>query len=389
MRIALVADEDPGWGGIGTYTGVLGKALKDLGHDVHLVLRGWEEDGPEELDGLTAHRLTVPDPSWRRGTVACVSRLHVARESIIFSARVARLLATIEPDVAEAPDFHAAGLLAVLRGRLPCRFPPVVARLHAPSFVTARLAAEGRDLDLRAGELAEAASVRWARAISSPSHALAEIVEARWRLRPGRVRIVPNPIDDELFAPLAEDRATAGSILVVGRVERAKGQDVLLEALPAIRGAVPEAHVRLIGADGGAVERLLGRARELGLSQAIDFEGAVPRAELPHAYCSASVCVVPSRFEAFSYTCLEAMACGRAVIAARVGGLPEVVRDGVDGLLVPTEDPAALAGAVRRLLLDPAERRRLGEAARARVLAAFAAPTVGARMAELYAEVAR
>jgi glycosyltransferase involved in cell wall biosynthesis len=389
MKIALVADEDPGWGGIGTYTGVLGGALRGLGHDVHLVLRGWEEDGTEQLDGLTVHRVTVPAPSWRRGTVAFVSRLYSARESLVFSARVSRLLARIAPDVTEAPEFHAAGLVAGLRGRVYRSFPPVVARLHAPSFVTARLAAERPDLDLRAGELAEAASIHCARLISSPSNALAQVVRRRWRLPAGRVQIVPNPIDDALFAPAEEDRVVPGSILVVGRVERAKGQDLLLEALPAIRGAVPEAHIRLIGADGGAAEPLIARARELGLSAAIAVEGAREREQLPLAYRSASVCVVPSRFEAFPYTCLEAMACGRAVVAAHVGGLPEVISDQVDGVLVAPEDPAALARAVGRLLLDEAECRRLGDAARARVLGAFAATKVAARMAELYARVAQ
>ncbi|MEA2197594.1 MAG: glycogen synthase [Solirubrobacteraceae bacterium] len=394
MKIALVADEDPGWGGIGTYTGVLGRALGDLGHDVHLVLRGWEEDGAEAVDGLVVHRVTVPEPSWRRGTVACVSRLYVARESVVFSARVARVLADIAPDVAEAPEFHAAGLVAGLRARVRRGArarrgaPAVVARLHAPSFVTASLAAERPDLDGRVGELAEAVSVHCARRVSSPSEALARVVGRRWRLPAGRVRVVPNPIDEDLFAPGVEDSALPGSILVVGRVERAKGQDLLLEALPAIREAVPEAHIRLIGADGGAAQALIDRARALGLSKVIAIEGASARAELPRAYRSASVCVVPSRFEAFPYTCLEAMACGRAVVAARVGGLPEVVSHETDGVLVAPEDPVALAGAVRRLLLDGAERRRLGAAARARIVAAFAARTVAARMAELYAEAA-
>ncbi len=385
MRVALVAEEDPGWGGIGTYTGVLGAALRDLGHDVHLVLRGWEQDSTETADGLIVHRVTVPEPSWRRGTVAAVSRLSVARESAIFSARVARVVARIGPDVVEAPEFHAAGLVAGLRARVDRRAPPVVARLHTPSFLTARLAAERPDFDLRACEALEAAGVHCAESITSPSQALTDTVCRRWRLPATRVGVVPNPIDDELFAPVTQDAEVAGSILVVGRVERNKGQDVLLEALPAIREAVPQAHLRVVGADGGAAEQLGRRARELGVSEAIAFEGSVAREELPSAYRSASVSVVPSRFENFPYTCVEAMACGRAVVAARAGGLAEIVADQVDGLLVEPEDPPALAAAVLRLLLDAAERRRLGRAARARVLSSFAAHIVAARMAEHYA----
>jgi glycosyltransferase involved in cell wall biosynthesis len=380
MRIALVADEDPGWGGIGTYTGTLGEALGALGHEVHLVLRGWEDDGVETLGGLTVHRVVVPEPSWRRGTVAAVSRLYVARESLLFSARVAAALRRIGPDVIEAPEFHAPGLVAALRRRGPA----VVARLHAPAFVTARLAAERPSVDGRAGEALEALSAHAARAVTAPSAALAQAVRRRWRLR--RVDVIPNPVDEHLFAPGSDAEAPA-SILVVGRVERGKGQDVLVEALPAIRDAVPEAHVRFVGDDGGAAAALARRAQALGVADALAFEGARAREELPGVYRSAAVCVVPSRFENFPYAAVEAMACGRPLVAARVGGLAEIVREGEDGLLVAPEDPAALAGAVASLLGDAAARRRLGAAARARVEAAFAARVVAARMAQRYAEV--
>ncbi len=388
MRIALIADEDPGWGGIGTYTGILGRALRDSGHDVHLVLRGWEEDGEEELDGLTVHRVTVAEPSWRRGTVALVSRLPVARESLLFSARAARALARIAPDVVEAPEFHATGLTSALRARLDRRAPAVVVRLHTPAYLAARLAGEPANVDGRSGELLEAASVRAADWITSPSAALAHEVTRRWRLAPDRVEVVPNPVDSDLFVP-GERAPDPACILVAGRVERMKGQDVLIEALPAIRRAVPSAHVRLVGADGGASAAVAQRSRELGVESAVSFEGAVAREELPAVYASAAVCVVPSRFEAFGYTCVEAMACGRPVVASRVGGLAEIVEHEREGLLVAPEDPAALAAAVIRLLGDPALGRRLGAAARSGVLERFGAPAVAVRSAAAYAEIAR
>lgn len=389
MRVALVADEDPGWGGIGTYTGVLGRALADLGHDVRLVLRGWEEDRVETLDGLTVHRVCVPEPHWRRGTVALVSRLYVARESLIFSARASRLLAGMDLDVVEAPEFHAAALVGALRARVRRRSPALVVRLHAPSFMTASLAAERPDLDVRAGEALEAVSAHCAGLITSPSLALAELVTRRWRIAPRRVRIVPNPIDERLFTPAGEPAETPGSLLIVGRVERNKGQDLLVEALPEVRRAVPEAHLITVGADGGARAELEQRARAAGIAEAVTFAGPRPRQELPASYRDASICVVPSRFEAFPYTALEAMACGRPVIAARVGGLGELIEDGRDGILVEPESPAALAQAIIGLLRDAPERRRLAEAARQRVLDAYAAGKVAARMVDHYGEAIR
>jgi glycogen synthase len=389
MRIALVADEEPGWGGIGTYTGVIGGALAELGHDVQLVLRGWEREGAQTQNGVTVHRVVVPEPSWRRGTVALAGRFYVTRESLMFAFGVARVLARIAPDVVEAPEFHAPGLIAALRGRLGLRGPAVVVRLHAPAFLTAKLAAEPPDLDLRAEEALEATAARFARIVTSPSLALAALVGRRWRLASDRIRVVPNPIDEATFAPAADEVECAGRILIVGRIERAKGHDLLVEALPRIREAVPEAHLLVVGSDGDATEQLERRAAGLGVREAVRFAGARARGELPPIYGSAAVCVVPSRFEAFPYVALEAMACGRPVVASKVGGLVEVINDGSDGVLVAPGSPAALAAAITRLLLDAPERRRLGREARERVAAAYAAGTVAARMAERYAEAIR
>lgn len=377
MRIALVAGEDPGWGGIGTYTAVLGHALAELGHDVHLVLRGWDDEGDEQLDGLPVHRVPVPEPSWRRGTEAVVSRLYTTRESLVFSARVARRLRALRVDVAEAPEFHAAGLVAALR-----REPPVVVRLHAPAFLTTELDAGTRTLDVRAEERLARLGVRRAAAVTAPSAAVVERVGRRWRLGAERVTIVPNPVDHHAFAPGpgADDR----TVLVVGRVERAKGQDLLVEALPRVSGA----RLVLVGDDGGLLEPLLRRARELGVEDRIEALGAKPRGELPALYRSAAVVAVPSRYETFPYACAEAMSCGRPVVAAAAGGLPELIADGGDGLLVPPDDHAALAAALGRLLGDAELRERLGREARATVERRLAAPAVARRIAATYATVA-
>lgn len=379
MRIALVAGEDPGWGGIGTYTAILGRALADLGHDVQLILRGWEEDCTETLDGLTVHRVTVPEPSWRRGTVGTMERLYTTRESLLFAHRAAQVASRLGAQIVEGPEFGAPVLRVA-----PRRSRPVVVRLHSPSFLTARLAAEPARLDLRAQELLEAASAHCAALITSPSRALADVVRRRWKLRRSSIRVVPNPVDSALFTPEPQRQQIPGRILIVGRIERAKGHDVLLEALPRIRAAAPDAHIVAVGGDGGLQEALQTRARALGIDSAVSFAGAYERSELPDLYRSASVCVVPSRFEAFGYTALEAMACGRAVVASRAGGLVEVVEDGVGGLLVDPEAPAPLADAVISLLTDAGRRAEVGRQARSRVLACYGARKVAQEMIEHY-----
>lgn len=395
--VALIAGEDPGWGGIGTYTGILASALRDLGLRVHMVLRGWEEDGRTEEDGIAVHRVAVPEPSWRRGTEAVVSRLYVARESLVFSARVARVLAGLAREegvhVAEAPEFHAPGLAAALIARTG-RGPALVTRLHMPSHLTERLDDRGPSLDMRAVELLEHGAARSGAAITCPSASLAALVSRRWRLGPGRVKVIPNPVDADHFRAREASHAEPGSVLVVGRIERNKGQDLVVEALPALRRSDPRAHLRLVGQDGAPREgvsplaALHARAARLGLPpDAIRADGPVQRRELADVYRRAAVCVVPSRFDNFPYTCLEAMACGRAVVATRAGGAAEMIDHGRDGMLVPPGDPAALAGAIGGLLADPARARRLGEAARATVEQRYAEPVVARHMTDLYRAV--
>jgi glycosyltransferase involved in cell wall biosynthesis len=169
---------------------------------------------------------------------------------------------------------------------------------------------------------------------------------------------------------------------VVGSLSRGRGQDVSLRALPLIRQRFPEAQLLVVGAPhpravdrafAGELRRL---ARALALEDAVVFAdtaatGFGPRA-MADVYAAADVVVNPARMaEAFGRVAPEALLAGKPVVASRVGAIPEVVRDGVDGLLIPPEDPPALAGAVTRLLDDPALTERLVASGRGRVRSTF------------------
>ena len=381
MKVALVAGEDEGWGGIGTYTWVLGRALAELGHDVALVVRGWEGAVVEPVGGLMVHRVPVAEPEWHRLTGPLLSRMYSTREAAVFSLGAARVLRELRPDIAEFPEFGGPGLMAATRGRIRA-----IVRLHTPTYLARQLAAEAMTLDDRLHELLELIAAHRAGTVSSPSAALADAVAHRWRLNRSRLQVVPNPVDEDVFRP-TDQSPVAGRIVIVGRVERAKGHDLLVEALPAIRAAVPDAHIVAAGADGGLLESLRRRAGELGVEDRITFLGALPRDELPALYRSAVACTVPSRFESFSYTAAEAMATGRAVVATRVGALPEVVADGIAGVIVEPEQPAALAAGLIEVLSDPARRATLERGARWEVETRFASRTVAQAMVKLYTAV--
>ena len=178
----------------------------------------------------------------------------------------------------------------------------------------------------------------------------------------GRAALVPPGVDSDVFVPSGPP--TGNDVVYVGRLQqtsRWKGVDTLLAAA----AQVPTARLVLVG-DGDDVPTLRARAASLGIEDRVVWRGSLHGEELVGAYQSAAVVVLPSltESESFGMTLVEAMACGRPVVGSDVGGIPFVVRDGVDGLLVPPGDAAALARALERLLSSPEELTRLGEAGR-------------------------
>jgi glycosyltransferase involved in cell wall biosynthesis len=136
---------------------------------------------------------------------------------------------------------------------------------------------------------------------------------------------------------------------VVGRLELEKGHPTLLEAWPLVLEACPSAYLLIVG-EGSRLDALHDIARTQGIEHHVVFTGR--RDDIPAVTAAFDVAVLPSYREAQGLTILEAMALSRPVVASNVGGIPEMIEDGVTGLLVPPQDPPALAGAIVRLLND-------------------------------------
>ncbi len=184
----------------------------------------------------------------------------------------------------------------------------------------------------------------------------------------GRITVIHPGISPENKPPVASRPSDRPIIGIVSRLSKEKNVTLALRAFALVTERIPEAMLRIYG-DGPERRSLERQAEELGIREKTDFLGYADRAG--ERCAEFDVLAVPSSRESFGLAALEAMRCGIPVVATEVGGLPELVRHGETGLLVPAEDDHAMADALLSLLRDSELRRRLGEAARADVAARF------------------
>jgi glycosyltransferase involved in cell wall biosynthesis len=205
-----------------------------------------------------------------------------------------------------------------------------------------------------------------------------------------RIRLVFNGTDLRRFSPADNGGSPwfgPHMIFACRQLFPRKGIRFLLEAGAQLKPQFPDLKIVLAG-DGFERPQLTRLAEELGIAGDVTFLGWVPNAELPPYYRAAALSVIPSLEEGFGIPAAEAMGCEVPVVASDAGGLPEVVENGVTGLVVPRGDSTGLARAIGSLLADPERRRKMGEAGRARALRLFDWDRTAEQFEELYREIA-
>lgn len=184
-----------------------------------------------------------------------------------------------------------------------------------------------------------------------------------------KIYVIPNGVDfDEIQKIGTEDKFKHPAILFMGTYSVKKGIDILLNAVPIIRKEIPSLHVYIAGKSVSEEEdkNLKKLAEELNIEENVSFLGFISGAEKYAYYKSADIYVHPSRYEPFGVVLLEAMACGKPIVASRVGGIPFVVEDGKTGLLFKSENVEELAEKVMLLLRNKELRVKMGKAGRER-----------------------
>jgi glycosyltransferase involved in cell wall biosynthesis len=412
LRVAFVAYRgNMRCGGQGIYLWFLARELVRQGHHVDVVV-GPPYPDPMPFAGEVAHapneqfwakwflrqrRGFLPSPRPLRAFAPltfyelAASRMGFLPEPFAFSLRALRRLAGWlragrRYDVVHDVQCLGWGLLGLRAMGLP-----LVSTVHHPLTVDRR-ASFVRDETLRDAVgtmqfypigMQSFVARRMDRVLTS-SEASGREIRRDFGVHPGRLAMVANGLDTDLYAPDPDVPRAPREILCVGRAsDPNKGVRTLVDALARLPRDV---RLTLVDDDtpGNAARR---RAREQGCADRLDLVGRVPTPELVRLYRRAALVVVPSRYEGFGLPAVEAMACGTPVVATSAGALPEVMGVGGGGVLVPPDDPDALAKAVASLLEQPETRQRLGARARPRIVASYSWPRVAGRTAQVYREV--
>ncbi|MFE2278472.1 glycogen synthase [Streptomyces sp. NPDC059454] len=379
MRVGLLTREYPPdvYGGAGVHVEFLARELRPL---VDLEVHCW---GEGKADGVLRHR------SW--------TALDGANDALrTFSVDLAMAAALQGREVVHSHTWYAG-----LGGHLAKLLYGIPHVMTAHSLEPLRpWKAEQLGGGYALSSWAERTAVEAADGVIAVSGAMREDILASYpALDPARVHVVHNGIDTDLYRPdpgtdaldrIGLDRSRP-YVLFVGRITRQKGVPQLLRA---VRGVDPAAQVVLCAGapDTPGIDR---EFRELYEELSRVREGVhwiprmLPRPEVIQLLTHAAVFVCPSVYEPLGIVNLEAMACGTAVVASRVGGIPEVVADGSTGVLVEADDDfeAGLARALDSVLGDPATARRMGEAGRERAVSEFGWDAVARRTAGLYEEI--
>jgi glycosyltransferase involved in cell wall biosynthesis len=267
-------------------------------------------------------------------------------------------------DLIEAQEWEAPLYFFLLRRALglgPERRPPCVVHLHSPTELIYRHNEwTGRSEYLLVRRLEEFC-IRAADAWLCPSRYLARQVAERFGIPFEAISIIPYPEGDSSFIPRAPAVWQDGTVLYVGRLEPRKGVIEFVDAAVEVAMSHEAVNFDFVGDDvryprAFTVRRFLEARIPRSLRKRFRFHGVLPHSRLPELLATARVAVVPSRWENFPNTCLEAMSSGLPVLASPSGGMAEMLEDGVTGWIAASQSPPQLAAALRRVLATPPDR---------------------------------
>lgn len=384
MRIAFISYEfppDTGKGGIGTYTSQVASMLAKHNWDVHVFAGSFSRQCERKENGVVIHWIKIEGPEdFRLKVLPVFSIEHVATAF----------------DLIESAEIHGNAW------EIKKTFPdiPLVVRLHAPNCLVEQLKKKyipfSAKLRFFLGALKRG---RWdagywrtynyrsdtdyqfcilADRITAPSYTMKQWAVANWQLSADSITVIPNIFT----APAAmtemaiHHNAVNKEILFFGRLNVLKGIVNATMAIKKILSEFPAYRFKVIGDDwAGPVHKQTMRQwmqQQLStVGERVFYLNGLPYDQLPGAIADAEIVLLPSLFESFSYTCAEAMAAGKAVVASRATGMADMIEHNKNGLLIDPENVSEIYAALKQMILDNERRYRMAVQARESILTKF------------------
>jgi glycosyltransferase involved in cell wall biosynthesis len=392
MHICFVAIDfhaEVSGGGIASYVQTMGRGLIAQGHEVTVIAAGRSHLTDFE-DGMRVVRAPLGNLHWYLHKLHFPSMGVLPVRELEWSRSLRQAVEQVHADhPIDVLEGQETGVL-FLSGNGP-HCAPLVVRLHGDQQTFARHSNQPVTLGHRVDRRLQ--SWAWSRAavLTAPSHAQAHEMATQLGWPAARIEVIPNPISPWLLeraaAPFERASSDPGrTVLYVGRIEFRKGTLPLLQSVTLVAKEIPAVEYLIAGGRHSSIDdRMLSQSLNTGdTARHVRLLGHVPWESLPDLYRQADVFVMPSFYETFGISVVEAMAFGLPVVATNVGGLSEVVEDGVTGILVPPHDAAALADAITSLLRDSNRRRRMGAAGRERAVTCSSLEEVLTRTLQVY-----
>ncbi|MDX6498801.1 MAG: glycogen synthase [Blastocatellia bacterium] len=391
LNIGLVATESPysspAVGGIAAYLRAIIPAFLDAGHCVTLFAGATETRSfLAEHNRLKVHHFRLPSAHWYAAKIPLLRTtvtlpLRQLEWSCMFHRRVALVAASEKLDVLECTEVGALFL---------DRIAPVVIRLHGSEFVFRKHSGIPLNLSVRWNDSLEGYSCKRAAGITTPSQFQANEIINHRRWPTDRVRVIPNPISATMLKAGLQFERNGGAepiVLYTGRLAPVKGIETLLGAAKLVHDHNPGITFVLAGP-----WQMPHPPETYGLTlnetsvNGVQWVGPQDQSELIAWYKRAALFVMPSYYESFGISVVEAMAFGLPVVASDSGGLSEVIGNNGSGALVPKRDPKALADAIIHFISATRASRENGIMAQAAVQK-FQPQRIAAETIELYQAV--
>jgi L-malate glycosyltransferase len=377
MNVLLVVPWDQEFGGVASVVGNLARHLSRGGHQV-LFLHPGDHDRLEQRTtawGFQGYVLKLRTPFIREQPVmSVVAFIAFLVPTLCRLWRLTRLHRIQVVNIHYPTELFAP--FSVLRWLLPIK---LVVSVHG-----ADLLPEGRRMERYSWWLQ--ALLSSADAVVAPSRSFRDELVALFPRIAEKTLFIHNGVDIEELTRLGEAPGSgegAGYLLCIAACNSKKAVDVLLRAFARISEATRCLRLVLVG-DGPLRREHEELAHSLALDGRVQFLGWRARPEVARLLWDCDLFVLPSRSEPFGIVVAEALACRKAVVASSVGGIPEIIEDGVSGVLVKPDDPAALAQAVLALLEDRPRREALARAGYERALERFTCEATGTRYQQMY-----